>query len=207
MQGGLGPGASNWNGDAWNAYNNYNPLIPCGYMISFGNQTAVKNYSVKDANDNVLVTFEVNSYRGIQSPFADIWDWVDGILINVQSAEAGGVSTCYVTDDPAKFSSSDFSQYTELGNTPRADNWIKTIFDGEAGDIICKTQGGASSSYYCDFYWGGNLPASGVSLRGVRFGGAASSGSHCGFLCATSYDVPGYVFPTIGSRLCAFPSP
>ena len=206
-QGGLGPGVSNWNGDAWNAYNDYNPLIPCGYLLEYGNQSAVKNYSVKDADDNVLVTFEVNSYRGVQSAFADIWDWVDGILINVQSDAAGGVSTCYVTDDPAKFSSSDFSQYNELGTPPRADNWIKTIFDSEQGDIICKKQGDSSTSYYCDYWWGTNLPESGVSLRGVRFGGAASLGSHCGFLCASSRSVPGYVDPAVGSRLCAIPPP
>lgn len=206
-QGGLGPGVSNWNGDAWLAYNNYNPLIPCGYLLEYGNQSATKNYSVKDADDNILVTFEVNSYRGIQSPFADIWDWTDGILINVQSDAAGGVSTCYITDDPAKFSSSDFSQYTELGNTPRADNWIKMIFDDEQGNIICKTQGGSSTSYYCDYYWGANLPESGVSLRGVHFGGTAKHGSLCGFLCATSYSGPGYVNPPIGSRLCAIPPP
>lgn len=207
MQGGLGPGASNWNGDAWNAYNGYNPLIPCGYMLEYGNRSAVKNYSVKDANSNVLVTFEVNSFHGIQSPFADTWDWFDGILINVQSDAEGGISTCYVTDEPAKFSSTDFSQYRELGSVPRADSWIKAIYDGEAGDIICKTQGGSSTAYYCDYYWGENLPASGVSLRGVRFGGLANYGAHCGFLYATSNDVPGDVRPYIGSRLCTFPSP
>ncbi len=206
-QGGLGLGASNWNGDAWQAYNNYNPLIPCGYLLEYGNQSAVKNYSVKDVDDNILVTFEVNSYRGIQSPFGDIWDWADGILINVQSDAAGGVSKCYVTDDPAKFSSSDFSQYTELSTTPRADNWIKTIFDDEQGNIICKTQGGSSTSYYCDFYWGANLPESGVSLRGALFGGAAHYGSHCGFLYASSHNEPGYVYPSLGSRLCAIPPP
>lgn len=207
MQGGLGPGASNWNGDAWNAYNGYNPLIPCGYMLEYGNQTAIKNYSVKDVNSNVLVTFEVNSFHGIQSPFADVWDWFDGILINVQSDDAGGISTCYVTDDPAKFSSTDFSQYRELGSVPRAENWIKAIYDGEAGDIICKSIPGSSSSYYCNYYWGLNLPTSGVSLRGVRFGGDASSGSRCGFLYAYSHFVPGNVHPIVGSRLCAFPSP
>ena len=206
-QGGLGPGVSNWDGNAWNDYNGHNPLIPCGYMLEYGNQSAVKNYSVKDADDNILVTFEVNSYHGIQSPFADIWDWLDGILINVQSDAAGGVSTCYVTDDPAKFSSTDFSQYREVGAVPRTENWIKTIYDGEEGDIICKSIPGSSTSYYCDYYWGLNLPASGVSLRGVRFGGTALHGAHCGFLCAASNDVPGYVRPNIGSRLCAFPSP
>lgn len=207
MQGGLGPGASDWNSDTWLAYNNYNPLIPCGYMLEFGNQSAVKNYNVLDADGNILHTFSVNSYRGIQSPFADIWDWVDGILINVQSDVAGGVSTCYITDDPAKFSSSDFSQYTELGNAPRADNWIKTIFDDKQGNIICKTQDGSSTSYYCDFYWGANLPASGVSLRGVLFGGTAIHGSRCGFLFARSHYGPGDVPPAIGSRLCAIPPP
>lgn len=206
-QGGLGPGVSDWNSDTWLAYNNHNPLIPCGYMLEYGNQSAIKNYNILDADGNTLHTFSVNSYRGIQSPFADIWNWVDGILINVQSDAAGGVSTCYVTDDPAKFSSTDFSQYTELGNTPRADNWIKTIFDDEQGNIICKTQGGSSTSYYCDYYWGTNLPASGVSLQGVLFGGTAGSGSRCGFLYADSSVVPGAVVPYIGSRLCAIPPP
>ena len=206
-QGGLGPGVSDWNSDTWLAYNNHNPLIPCGYMLEYGNQSAVKNYNVLDADGNTLHTFSVNSYRGIQSPFGDIWDWTDGILINAQSDAAGGISTCYVTDDPAKFSSTDFSQYREVGSTPRADNWIKTIYDGEAGDIICKSQPGSSTSYYCDYYWDTNLPASGVSLRGVRFGGRAHFGSLCGFLCAASYRVPACVFPYIGSRLCAIPPP
>lgn len=205
MQGGLGPGASNWSAGTWQAYNNYNPLIPCGYLLEYGNQSAVKNYTVKDADDNVLVTCEVNSYRGIQSPFADIWDRTDGILVNVQSDAAGGVSTCYITDDPAKFSSSDFSQYTELGNSPRADNWIKTIFDDEQGNIICKTQGNSSASYYCDYCWASNVPESGVSLRGVLFGAPAHYGSRCGFLCAASLSAPDNVYPTIGTRLCAIP--
>ena len=176
-------------------------------MLEYGNRSAVKNYSVKDVNSNVLVTFEVNSFHGIQSPFADIWDWFDGILIKVQSDDEGGISTCYVTDEPAKFSSTDFSQYRELGSVPRAENWIKAIYDGEAGDIICKSIPGSSSSYYCDYYWGLNLPTSGVSLRGVPFGGRADHGSRCGFLCAHSAAVPGHVNPHLGSRLCAFPSP
>lgn len=206
-QGGLGPGVSDWDSNTWLAYNNHNPLIPCGYMLEYGNQSAIKNYNVLDANGNILHTFSVNSYRGIQSPFGDIWDWTDGILINVQSNAAGGMSTCYITDDPAKFSSTNFSQYTKLGNTPRAEDWIKTIFNDEQGNIICKTQGGSSTSYYCDFYWGTNLPASGVSLRGVRFGGNAFLGARCGFLCALSYHVPAHVYPNLGSRLCAIPPP
>lgn len=207
MQGGLGPGVSDWNGDSWYAYNQHNPLIPCGYLVEYGNRSAVKNYNVIDGNGNILHTFAVNSYRGIQSSFGDIWDWVDGILINVQAADAGGLSTCYVTDDPAKFSSSDFSQYRLVGNTPRADNWIKSIFFNEHGDIICKTQPGSSTSYYCDFYWGANLPSSGTSLRGVYFGGRANTGAHCGFLCSCSDHVPAYVYPNLGSRLCVLPPP
>lgn len=207
MQGGLGPGVSDWNADSWYAYNQHNPLIPCGYLVEYGNRSAVKNYNVIDGNGNILHTFAVNSYRGIQSVFGDIWDWVDGILINVQAADAGGLSTCYVTDDPAKFSSSDFSQYRLVGNTPRADNWIKSIFFNEHGDIICKTQPGSSTSYYCDFYWGANLPSSGISLRGVSFGGRANNGAVCGFLCSFSHNVPAYVSPDLGSRLCAIPPP
>ena len=202
MQGGLGPGVSDWNGDSWYAYNQHNPLIPCGYLVEYGNRSAIKNYNVIDGNGDVLHTFAVNSYRGIQSVFGDIWDWVDGILINVQADDAGGLSTCYVTDDPAKFSSSDFSQYRLVGNTPRADNWIKSIFFNKHGDIICKTQPGSSTSYYCDFYWGTNLPSSGVSLRGVSFGGNANNGANCGFLCSNSNNVPANVNPNIGSRLC-----
>lgn len=207
MQGGLGPGVSDWNGDSWYAYNQYNPLIPCGYLVEYGNRSAVKNYNVIDGNGNILHTFAVNSYRGIQSPFGDIWDWVDGILMNIQAADAGGLSTCYVTDDPAKFSSSDFSQYRLVGNTPRADNWIKSIFFNEHGDIICKTQPGSSTSYYCDFYWGANLPSSGAYLRGVLFGGSAAHGASCGFLCSYSHDVPAHVSPRLGSRLCVLPPP
>ena len=206
-QGGLGAGVTDWNGNDWNSYNGYNPLIPCGYTDQYGNQTAQMSYDVI-ASDGVSIahSFFVPRYRGIESPFGDIWEWTDGILINKQADDSGGKSPVYVTNDPSKFSSSDFSQYDYLCDEIRTENFIKGIHFGDNGDIVCVSVPGSSTQYYCDWWYGANLPASGTSLRGVRFGGNAHSGTHAGFVYGLSFSVPAYADPYVGSRLCFLPS-
>ena len=206
-QGGLGVGVTDWSGDAWNSFNGYYPLIPCGYTDEYGNQTAQQQYNLYGSDGTtILHRFQVPRYRGVESAFGDIWEWTDGVLIPKQADSAGGKSPVYVTSDPAKFSSNDYSQYDYVCDEIRAEGFIKSLYFGDNGDLICTAIPGSSASYYCDYWYGANLPSSGVSLRALLFGGAAHSGARAGFVCGNSHNGPGDVFAGLGSRLCFIPN-
>lgn len=206
-QGGLGVGVTDWSGDAWYSFNDYYPLIPCGHTDEYGNQTAQKQYNLYGSDGTtILHSFQVPRYRGVESIFGDIWEWTDGVLIPKQADSAGGKSPVYVTSDPANFSSTDYSQYDYVCDEIRTDNFIKSIYFGNNGDIICTAIPGSSTSYYCDYWYGANLPSSGVSLRALLFGGVAFYGARAGFVYGSSWDAPGNVSAALGSRLCFIPN-
>ena len=74
-QGGLGVGVTDWSGDAWNSFNGYYPLIPCGYTDEYGNQTAQQQYNLYGSDGTtILHRFQVPRYRGVESAFGDIWE-------------------------------------------------------------------------------------------------------------------------------------
>ena len=201
-QGGLGIGVSDWNGDAWNAYNGYAPLIPCGILDEYGSGTAIKNFSIYNADTTLAHTFSCNKYRGIEMPFAHIWKYTDGVLVNVE--RGAGVSPVYATTEPANFSSTSFANYVEICNSYRVDSYIKDIVFNKEGDIFAISPNGNSTSYYCDQHWGGNLPSA-TELRAWRFGGDADYGARCGLACSSSLSGVGDRYRHIGSRLCFVP--
>ena len=206
-QGGLGVGVTDWSGDAWNSFNGYYPLIPCGHTDEYGNQTAQKQYNLYGSDGTtILHSFQVPRYRGVESPYGDIWELKDGVLIPKQADSNGGKSPVYVTSDPAKFSSTDYSQYDYVCDEIRSDAYVKSIYFGNNGDLICTAIPGSSTSYYCDYWYGANLPSSGVSLRALLCGGAADYGARAGFVFGYSGSSPGFVLANIGSRLCFIPN-
>jgi hypothetical protein len=201
-QGGLGIGVTDWTGGAWNAFNGYAPLIPCGILDEYGSGTAVKQFSVYNSDTTLAHTFSCNKYRGIEMPFAHIWKYVDGVLVNVESGN--GVSTVYATTDTSCFSSTSFANYAEICNSYRVDSYIKDIVFNKEGDIFAISPNGNSTSYYCDMYWGGNLPSA-TELRAWLFGGIAYLGAQCGLACSRSYHGVGARHRYFGSRLCYVP--
>jgi hypothetical protein len=187
----------------WNTFNSYNPFVPCGITNSLGNATGVVSYTI-DNESGVSYTFNVPSYRGIENPFGHVWSWTDGCLCVIQSADGGGRSIFFTCDDPALFSSTSVAAYTERGDLPRGEGYVKTLMLGEYGENMPTAVGGGSSTYYCDYFYT-NIPSSGEAIRGVLFGGAASYGAYAGLACATTSDVPTYAYTRFGSRLCFIP--
>ena len=202
-QGGLGAGVTTWDGTSWDNFNLYNPFVTCGYLDEYGNQTAIKNFSLYNADSTLLKTFSVNSYRGIMLPFGHIWKHIADVLINVESGD--GNSTVYLCDNPANFNSSSVTNYNFICNQMRTDSYVKEMYLGDNADIFAIAGGGNSTSYYCDHQWCGDLPASGSSLRCWLSGGAANDGSRGGLACANSNHDPGSRGRNIGSRLCFIP--
>lgn len=197
-QGGLGAGVTNYNSTNWYAWFDnvgYYPTIPCGYTDSLGNSTGYVTYTFPTDTGKTVPTSSTNvpRYRGVENPFGYIWEWTDGVLINVTSSKSE-VYTCY---DPTKYASTITEDYTYVGDEIRSDGYVKALI---AGEIIPEAIGGASNTYFCDYHY--QNASSGSWVRGVLFGGASHHGSYAGFLYAYSHYAPSYTSTNIGSRLC-----
>ena len=204
-QGGLGDGVTTLDSGKWNTFNGYYPFIPCGYTDELGNRTGEKEYTMPAEYDASSKKVKVCRYRGIENPFGHIWQWTDGINIQIQSAAAGGLSKVFVTDDPEKFNDSNYTGYSHVGNEARTESYVKSVIFGEGGEIIPDVVGGGSTTYFCDYHYT-NIPSSGEVLRGVLFGGRAASGANAGLASASSANAPSNAGADVGSRLCFIPT-
>lgn len=204
-QGGLSSGVTTLNSTKWNTFNNYYPFVPCGTTNSLGNHSGVVEFTMPDEYDpGVPTKVNVPSYRGVENPFGHIWKWTDGCKCLIQSETDGGLSEFYVCDDPAAFTSSGVVNYDLRGNLPRKEGYVKKLILGEHGEIMPLEVGGGSTTYFCDYFYT-NIPSSGVSERGVVFGGRANSGTYAGFVCAATNSAATYTYAYFGSRLCFYP--
>lgn len=204
-QGGLGAGVTTWSGE-WDTFNGYNPFVPCGHTDSLGNGTGTVEYTVQREDKSEWKTFSVPRYRGVENPFGHIWQWTDGINIRISpNTDKGGdgISKVFVCSDPSKFNDSNYTGYSHVGNEARTGGWSKEVIFGEYGEIIHAVVGGGSTSYHCDYHYT-NIPNT-ESLRGVLFGGGASSGAFAGFAFARSSYAPSNASAPLGSRLCFLP--
>lgn len=206
-QGGLGAGVTTLDSGKWNTFNGYNPFVPCGITNSLGNATGVVTYTMPTEYNATAVTVSVPSYRGIENPFGHVWSWTDGVHVAVQSEADGAKSLFYrATDDnPANFQDSNYNGYTQRGELPRSNGYVKQILCGEFGDNMPKAIGGSSTTYFADNFYT-NVPASGVALRGVYFGGYAASGALAGLAAAYTHYAPSHTLTHLGSRLCFIPA-
>lgn len=204
-QGGLSSGVTTLNGTKWNTFNNYYPFVPCGTTNSLGNHSGVVEFTMPDEYDpGVPTKVNVPSYRGVENPFGHIWKWTDGCKCLIQSEMDGGLSEFYVCDDPAAFTSSGVVNYDLRGNLPRKEGYVKKLILGEHGEIMPLEVGGGSTTYFCDYFYT-NIPSSGVSERGVLFGGYAVYGANAGFVSANANGTATATNASVGSRLCFYP--
>lgn len=203
-KGGLGNGITTWDGTSWSNFNGYYPLVPCGWTDEYGNRTIVKSYTVYNSDGSVAKAFltsdsgvsGVPRYRGIESPFGHIWQWTDGVLVNVTST----TSPIYVCYDPSKFSSSLTDDYEYIGDECRFENYFTKITFGENGDTTASSTSaiGSSTTFYCDRHY---TNTSTFNLRGLHFGGYASAGAAAGLFCSSSSATPSSAGANVGSRL------
>ena len=202
-QGGLGDGVSTLDGTKWGTFNGNNPFIPCGYTDELGNGTGYVEFTMPTEYDSTTTKkVQVPRYRGIENPFGHIWQWTDGINVQIQAGDTGK-SNIYTCDDPSKFNDSNYDGYNLIGQEARTEGYVKKIVFGEYGDIMPTEVVGSNTTYYCDYHYT-NIPTV-ETLRGVLFGGDALCGAFCGFVCAYSYFAPSYANASFGSRLCFIP--
>ena len=200
-QGGLGDGVTTVDWTKWSNFNGNNPFVPCGYTDTLGNGTGVVEFSMPTEYDATIKKLNVPRYRGIENPFGHIWQWTDGI--NVQIEAGDGLSKVFVSDNPEKFNDSNYDGYSHVGNEARTEGYVKSVIFGEVGEIMPDVVGGGSTTYFCDYHYT-NIPSA-TTLRGVLFGGNASHGAYAGFAYATSNTAPSATAAHFGSRLCFLP--
>ena len=206
-QGGLGDGVTTWDWGSWSNFNGNNPFVPCGITDSLGNATGTVAYSVVGSDGGTLKTFQVPRYRGIENPFGHLWQWTDGINVRISPTTANGgddLSKVFVCSDPSKFNDSNYTGYSHVGNEARSEGYVKEVIFGEYGEIMPKTVGGGSTTYFCDYHYT-NIPTT-EALRGVLFGGHAHYGAGAGLVCAASSNAPSAANAHFGSRLCFIPA-
>ena len=183
-QGGLGDGVTTVNSSYWNFYNNYNPLTPNGYTNEFGNGTNIKAMTivmptVSDGEPTSSTTQYVPRWHGIENPFGDIWNNVDGIIINSSSIVENGkkYSEVYATEDPLLYSDSNYSKMRVVGIELNENGYIKEWDLGNTAEIIPRLNGGNATQYKCDYHLINNA----TGLRTLFLGCAADGSGYAGF--------------------------
>lgn len=206
-QGGLGAGVTTWDIN-WSTFNGYYPFVPCGHTDSLGNRTGVVSYTAKNDDESITKTFDVPRYRGVENPFGHIWKWTDGCNIQVSATQENGgtgLSKAFICHAPANFQDSNYANYSHVGNIDRSGGYVEEVLFGVGGEILPKTTGGGSTTYFCDKHYT-NIPSSGEALRGLLFGCIAHSGATAGLASADSHSAPSYSTALVGSRLCFIPA-
>ncbi|MFR9541399.1 MAG: hypothetical protein SNH27_05045 [Rikenellaceae bacterium] len=212
-QGGLSDGPTTVSSTNWSNFNGSYPFIPCGHTDSLGNGTGQVLYEVLDETNNVTISTYANRYRGLENPFGHIWQWTDGILVDVRTdyydGNYAGQNRVFVAQDPANFASHStladtYEGYEFRGLQARTtSSYIKEIIFGEYGDMMGEVVGGSSTTFFCDY---NNTSVTSSSMRGVPFGGYASNGSSAGFAFSSSLYAPSSARTGFGSRLCFIPN-
>ena len=209
-QGGLGFGLCSTT-DVWSSYNNYNPIAPCGITLRLGSKTGVVKYTpaAQYGNDTY---FEVPSYRGVENPFADIWEITNGLYIvgadsknYIMTADNGW----YVRDFKYGSTSTPITEFTSRTadkNLGLVQGWPTYFIWDSHGDIIpavintsaANTED--STSPLRDYFWGTSTGAKKAVL-----GGRLIAGVRAGLACLGVNGGVGDVYRYSGSRLLYIP--
>ena len=149
-QGGLGNGITNVS-DA-TSYGGYYPVCPNGYTNNFGNGTGIK--LIEPTYLEPVNNLYAIRWRGLENTFGDMWECVDGIIIDVNKDNHPNVNYVYTTDDPSKYgdTTDDLANMTLSGIETTKEGYIKEWDLGSTAEIIPRLVGGNSTQYKCDYH-------------------------------------------------------
>jgi hypothetical protein len=144
---------------------------------------------------------KVPRYRGIESPFGDIWEWMDGI--SVYHSVSPRASYSYIIDNPNYFSDGavNLGRARAVISLALTSGYVKTITFSAHGDPLPSAIGGDATTYWCDYYYTPQDVATAAWYAPI-VGGNANNGAGAGFGCVYSNIGASDPTPLIGSRLC-----
>jgi hypothetical protein len=194
--GGLGNGVTTLT--HWDQ-NGYRPTVPCGTSNSLGNFSGEVDWTTTVLTDDENV--KVPRYRGIESPFGDIWEWMDGI--SIYHSVSPRASYSYIIDNPNYFSDGavNLGRARAVMSLCLSSGYVQTIVFGSHGDPLPSAIGGGATTYWCDyFYTPQNVGTAGWYAPIV--GGNAPNGAYAGFGSVSSNNGASDSASYFGSRLC-----
>lgn len=152
--------------------------------------------------EQIRTKVQVNRFL-VEMPFGHTFKHTIDSIIELTNAYT--TTKCYVYDNPEHYPTSNANDIKTtnarfLCNMPSSEGYAKTF---NKYTLVPYAVGGSSNSWCYDYYyWRGE--AGGV-LRGLLFGGYASSGATAGFGYSSAINSPSYAHAYFGVRLCNFP--
>lgn len=162
---------------------NTNSASSTGTTNELGNRSG--RISNDDANGNI-------SYRGIEDWYANIWDFVDGLMISNNAY--------HITNDPSKFGN--INAMDRIPATPLTNSYnyvvsMEKIDKYPFVNIPGYNTGGSDTTYYCDYFWSHETNEENIAL----FGGCWGAGAWCGAFFLACFVVASGSWSSVGSRL------
>lgn len=129
-------------------------------------------------------------WRGIEDPFGNLYEWVDGVLINDNKG--------YICNKPSLFASTLTADYKPLSYINANANGYP--FEMGYDENYPEAQfpiavGAGSSTGYADYYYRN------TGLKGAFFGGGAADGKYSGLFYWALFDAPSDAYWLLGGRL------
>ena len=162
-------------------------LYNTGWINGFSSDISATSGSIGDNTSGKYPCM----YRGIESPFGDVWQFVDGVNINDNQA--------WICENADNYASNLFAEpYEQLGYVNHNSNgYVSQMgYDSNYPFIELSTEvSGSSSTYYSDYYYqyGGQ--------RIARFGAYWIYGAEAGVSCWRLSSSSGSAFVYIAGRL------
>ena len=185
-QGGLGNGLTTFTQtDAWEKFNNNNPITPCGYLNDIGNFSGIKELSIPtividDSYTINAIVLTPCKYRGFENLFGDYYKILEGIIL--QKPDANSNNVIYATSDNTKFD--DNIPNKEIrGIEPINIGFIKTFVFGDKAEIVPDTIGATSVTYKCDKHYANKD----ITMKIAVIGGTATTDVESGFSLFSSF--------------------
>ena len=187
----------------------YNCSSYTGSTSSLGNTTGRATSTINEIG-GTETTYTDNgktsiSYRGMENPYGNIWDFVYGVNIHGDGTQRGGIP--YICTDYNYAESKNSGNYVSAGfTTVNSNGYIKAFGYGNPDYdwlLIGSDTGGTTGGIIGDYHYiTTNLNGYRIALLG---GGWYIGGSYTGGFCWYLYGGVGIRYRYIGARLCYVP--
>lgn len=160
--------------------------IATGKANSLGDGTGY--VTIQDAAGNTVGS---TSVFGVKDPFGQVWEFCGGV--------ASLDTTFYISDDNVPPVEGTPTTWTNMRTVPKlasaSGQYITSMQWGEYADMLPKTVGGSSTTYYTDGAWSATVG------RVLLFGGDAYTEPWCGLVSAHANYAFGVASAAVGARL------
>lgn len=196
-KGGLGDGVIGVSGDDWINFNSRYPLFRCGKTLNLGNKTGEIAVTLTNFPSTGLTkNTHCFSYRGIENIYGDIWEWLDGLNVEILAGETSVLPYMRVGK---RIQNNSIEGYRPGEEMPTNTGYIRKMSINRHGDLTPIDNNAASSTtYWCDYFWRNDS----TGVKGLLVSAAAFYGARAGAFCAYSSSAPSRSSSDFGSRLC-----